>query len=223
MREVAMPYKLCSGKRNPRWAVRILVLCRLALVLALGLLLLAPVSPVVANGNSEAAKACQQGGHLGLTRVGGTPFGNTGDCVSYVAQGGTLTPVPPPVVIKINEVESNAGVPGDWVELYNAGTDTADLSGYRFLDNDDAHPAYVLPAGTTLAAGGYLVLEEGATFQFGLGAADSARLFDPAGTLVDSYSWTSHAATTYGRCPNGIGVFTTTASPTKGGANACGL
>ena len=39
---------------------------------------------------------------------------------------------------------------------------------------------------------------------------------------VDSYSWTAHAvATTYGRCPNGTGAFTTTAASTRGAANVC--
>ena len=111
-------------------------------------------------------------------------------------------------------------MPGDWVELYNAGPIAVDLSGWIFRDNDDTH-AYVLPAGTTIAAGGYVVLDE-AQFVFGLGAADSARIFDRSGSLIDAYTWTAHAATTYGRCPNGSGPFATTASATKGAANDCG-
>ncbi len=122
-------------------------------------------------------------------------------------------------LIKVNEVESNGGTPGDWVELYNAGSAAADISGYIFRDNDDTH-AYVIPAGTVVSPGAYYVLEE-AAFGFGLGGADNARLFDPAGALVDSYTWTEHATTTYGRCPNGSGAFTTTSSPTKGAVNAC--
>lgn len=124
------------------------------------------------------------------------------------------------VAVVINEVESSGGVPGDWVELYNAGGTTVDLTGYVFRDNDDSD-AYVLPAGSTIAAGGYLVLDE-ADFVFGLGGSDSARLFAPDGTtLVDSYTWTAHATTTYGRCPNGTGSFATTSSSTKGTANDC--
>lgn len=124
--------------------------------------------------------------------------------------------------VKINEVESSGGSPGDWVELYNTGTSTVDLSGYIFKDNDDSH-AYVLPAGTTIAAGGYFIVEE-AAMGFGLGSPDAARLFAPDGvTLVDSYEWTPHATTTYGRCPNGTGDFTTTTSVTKGAANDCSV
>ncbi|MGN8049461.1 lamin tail domain-containing protein [Curtobacterium sp. 22159] len=119
--------------------------------------------------------------------------------------------------VRINEVESDGGTPGDWVELTNVGTTTVDLGGYVFKDSEDAH-AYTIPAGRTVAPGGFTVLDE-ADFGFGLGKADSARVFDPRGQLVDSYSWTAHAATTYGRNPDGTGAFQETAEPTKGAAN----
>ncbi len=123
------------------------------------------------------------------------------------------------LAVKINEVESSGGTPGDWVEFYNTGSTTADISGYVFLDNGTT--GYVIPAGTTIPAGGFLVLDE-AQFGFGLGSADDARFFAPDGvTLLDSYTWTSHATTTYGRCPDGSGAFTTTLAPTRGAANAC--
>jgi hypothetical protein len=124
-----------------------------------------------------------------------------------------------PIVV-FNEVESSGGTPGDWAEIYNAGFNTADLSGYTFKDNQDAD-IYVLPAGSTIPVGGYLVLDE-ADFDFGLGGADSVRLFDPEMNLVADYSWLVHApATSYGRCPNGVGAFETTAATTKGAANSC--
>jgi hypothetical protein len=45
------------------------------------------------GGNSAAAHACQQGGYANLIGTNGTTdttFSNTGQCVSYAAQGGTL-------------------------------------------------------------------------------------------------------------------------------------
>jgi hypothetical protein len=124
------------------------------------------------------------------------------------------------LAVKINEVESNGGTPGDWVELINTGTTVADLSGYVFRDNATTG-GYVIPNGTTLAAGAYLVLDE-AQFSFGLGGGDQARLFAPDGaTVIDQYGWTEHATTTYGRCPNGTGDFGVTATSTKGAANDC--
>jgi Lamin Tail Domain len=123
--------------------------------------------------------------------------------------------------IRINEVESTDGIPGDWVELYNSGTTSVSVGGWTFRDNNNAN-GYVLPAGTSIAAGGYLVLDETANFTFGLGGADSVRIFNPGGTLVDSYTWSTAATTTYGRCPNGTGDFATTVTITKGTANDCG-
>jgi hypothetical protein len=42
------------------------------------------------GGNSAAAHACQHGGYKNFVRSDGTLFKNTGACVSYAAQGGTL-------------------------------------------------------------------------------------------------------------------------------------
>jgi len=123
--------------------------------------------------------------------------------------------------LRINEVESSGGTPGDWIELYNFGSSPISIGGYTLLDNDDTHIPYAIPAGTTIAAGGYYVADE-ASFVFGLGAADAVRLFSPTGTLVESYSWTTHAVVTYGRCPDGTGAFTSTSASTKGTANTCG-
>jgi hypothetical protein len=127
--------------------------------------------------------------------------------------------------IRINEIESSGGVPGDWVELINTSPTAVDLSGWVLKDNDDTH-SYVLPAATTLAPGGLLVLNEvvsgAGEFNFGLGSADSVRLYDGLANLVDAHTWTAHAATTYGRCPNGSGAFTTSTASTKGALNDCG-
>lgn len=131
--------------------------------------------------------------------------------------------------VRINEVESQDGNPGDWVELTNVGTTTIELGGYVMRDSEDDH-AWTIPAGTTVAPGGFTVLDEaqagsgtgtgtGTGFDFGLGKADSVRLYDPRGLLVDQYSWTAHAATTYGRNPDGTGEFAETAEPTKGATN----
>jgi hypothetical protein len=124
--------------------------------------------------------------------------------------------------VTINEIESSGGVPGDWVELTNTGTAAADVSGWRVLDGDDSHTAYALPAGSTIAVGGYLLVEE-AAFGFGLGGADTVRLYDAGGALVDRHDWATHAPSTYGRCPDGTGGFRSTTRITKGAANDCSI
>ena len=125
---------------------------------------------------------------------------------------------PAPGVV-VNEVESQGGTPGDWAELANPTTAPVDVSGWVIKDDDDTHSFVIAPA-TTIAAGGQQAFDTDPSF--GFGAADSVRLFTADGTLVDSYTWTAHATTTYGRCPSGTGAFTTTATPTKGTANSCG-
>jgi hypothetical protein len=154
----------------------------------------------------------------------GVVTGLTAGTVQVVATVGGVTgqttlTVVAPAAIKINEIESNGGTPGDWVELYNSTAASVDVSGWVIKDNDDSH-SYALPAGTSIAAGGYLVAEE-ANLGFGLGAPDAVRLYNQFAIPVDSYNWDTHATTTYGRCPNATGTFATTASSTKGAANAC--
>lgn len=141
-------------------------------------------------------------------------------CSNSVCVPGDVVACGPDAKIVINEVESSGGVPGDWIELFNAGTRPVDVSGWALRDNDDTHN-FLIATGSVIAPGAYLVVEE-ASLTFGLGGADSARLFDASATLVDSYVWTAHAGVTYGRCPNGTGAFANTASSTKGSTNQCG-
>ncbi|MEN6635979.1 MAG: lamin tail domain-containing protein [Clostridiaceae bacterium] len=54
-------------------------------------------------------------------------------------------------------VDESLGTP-DWIELYNSGTVPLDLSGYGVSDNLRNLHKFVVPEGTTLAAGEYLVL-----------------------------------------------------------------
>jgi hypothetical protein len=124
--------------------------------------------------------------------------------------------------VRINEIESNDGTPGDWVELRNNGGASVDISGYVIKDNADDH-AFVVPTATTLAAGAYYVADVDAdeATGFGLGGNDSVRLFAATGTQIDSYSWTSHATSTFARCADGTGEFATSASSTKGAVNDC--
>lgn len=123
--------------------------------------------------------------------------------------------------VKINEVESSGGTPGDWIELVNLSGGAIDVSGTVVTDSDTVGHRFTLPAGSEIAAGGYLVLEE-ADFGFGLGAADAVHLFDVDGTTeLDATSWTAHAGTTWGRCTDATGPFTETAAATKGAANRC--
>ncbi|KAB1639299.1 lamin tail domain-containing protein [Pseudoclavibacter terrae] len=159
---------------------------------------------------------------------------NLAAAVALMIGGGAVLAVPAPANatelpvsgsgdVVINEIESSGGQPGDWLELFNPSTKAIDLEGYVLTDNSPEDPThrYTVPAGTVVAAGAHLVIEDGES-DLGLGGADSVRLFGTDGTtVVDEYSWSRHAATTYGRCPDGTGEFARTAVATKGSANVC--
>jgi len=156
------------------------------------------------------------------TTYGRCPDGSGAFVTTAASTRGTINNCgAPTAAVKINEVESNADAIGDWVELFNTSAQPVDLSGYVFRDDDNTR-GYTLPAGSIIPANGYLVLLD-SQFGFGLGNGDQARLFAPGGvTLVDSYAWPTHAAITYGRCPDGTGAFASTTVSTRGTANVCG-
>ncbi|AUX42512.1 uncharacterized protein SOCE26_039450 [Sorangium cellulosum] len=131
------------------------------------------------------------------------------------------TTVPGEGTVVINEVSSSGS---DFVELYNAGGETVDLGGWTLTDNDPTH-TFVLPAETTLAAGGFLVIEGESgsgplRLSFGLGSGDSAILYTPGGAVADEHTWASHVATA-SRCPDGAGAFVAPTPATPGAANSC--
>jgi Ca2+-binding RTX toxin-like protein len=123
--------------------------------------------------------------------------------------------------VVINEVESSDPAPGpDFVELYNNGNATVDISGYLIRDSDDGH-TFTVPGGTNLSAGAYYLADN---LGFGLGGSDQARLFLADDTLLDGWSWGADAAATFGRCPDGagaVGAFTWTLSSTPNATNKC--
>ncbi len=123
-------------------------------------------------------------------------------------------------LISINEVVSTNGVPNDWIELFNAAPTQADVSNLIIKDDNDDN-VYVIAAGTKIPAGGFLVLEQ-SDLGFGLGSADAARLFAADGvTIISAFSWTEHAATSYGSCPDGSSRLQVTTTQTKGAPNDC--
>jgi len=130
-----------------------------------------------------------------------------------------------PVVL--NEVVPAAPDGGpDWLEIYNRSAERVSVAGWSLRDSDDAH-VWTVPAGVSIPAGGFLVLRQSAApgepgFDFGLGGADSARLFDADGALVDATTWAEGAAPagrSWGRWPDG-GEWYVLRTPTPGAPNA---
>jgi hypothetical protein len=156
------------------------------------------------NGSEAAATLARCPDGVGSFLLAYPTAGASNDCV---------------VPVRINEVESDGTSPDDWIELVNPTDAALDVSGIVVKDDDDGH-AYTIPANTRIAAGGYLVIERDA-LGFGLGGGDAVRLFD-GDRVIDETTWgAGHAATTWGRCPDGDGPFEVTAEATKGAVNLC--
>lgn len=87
----------------------------------------------------------------------------------YPSPGATNTDALPPITVYINEWMAENSKDGgiadpvdghydDWFELYNAGTNTADLAGY-YLSDDPADPfKFKIPSGYVIPAGGFLLV-----------------------------------------------------------------
>lgn len=122
--------------------------------------------------------------------------------------------------VRISEIESQDGEPGDWFELVNNGSEAVELSGWIVKDDKDEN-VWTLPEGARIEAGQHLAIDQDDTgetgFPFGLGKADQLRLFLPDGTPVDQVAWEKHAATTYIRVD---GALVESAEATKGTPNA---
>ena len=112
---------------------------------------------------------------------------------------------PPGAQVRINEFST--GVDGaltdEFVEIVNAGTASVDLSGYKLVYRSATGTSDVslgvLPDGTTLAAGAFLLFggsgyagAHPADLSFSTSLSSSGGgvgLRDPTGTLVDSVAW----------------------------------
>ena len=127
-------------------------------------------------------------------------------------------------MVFINEVESSdAGGGNDWIEIVNAGETDVDISGWFVSDDQKLNrlsdgSTWRIAEGTILKAGEVLVLEDTIDFDFGLGKADEANLYNKDSVCMDSYAWSGHAAGTYARVPDGTGEFVDQ-EPTKGSLN----
>ena len=121
------------------------------------------------------------------------------------------------VINEINYNSSDAFDTEDWVELYNNGSETINLSGWILKDDDDAHE-FIFAEGTSLSSGGYLVVcrnqelfnsmmsgvSSVGDMDFGLSSdGDCIRLYTSENVLTDEVCYLSTAP--WSELPNGNG------------------
>lgn len=117
---------------------------------------------------------------------------------------------------------------GEWVELYNKGNWAIDLSGWYLTDVLATPHSLAITAtnsstgSTMIPAHGYLVVYRNHDGSFELNNSnDGVRLYNQISVLIDSYNYLDSITEnkTWGRIPNGIGVWTSGLTPTPGGSN----
>ncbi len=104
----------------------------------------------------------------------------------------------------------------DWIEIYNKGSQTVDLSGYFLTDDQDELSKWEFPEGTELASGEYLtVWMDKDTLQAGLhanfklsGNGEIVILLNENQEIIDEVLFNAHITDeSYSRMPNGTGGF----------------
>lgn len=104
----------------------------------------------------------------------------------------------------------------DWIELYNNTDSPINLEGFSLTDDAGNLTKWSFPAGTSIAANGYLIIwadedleQEGLHADFKLSAGgESIVLSDTDGTILDQIDYPEQTTdVSFGRAPNGTGDF----------------
>jgi hypothetical protein len=111
-----------------------------------------------------------------------------------------------------NTIENGGKYP-DYIELKNNSSTNITLTGYALTDDPTNTTKYTFPSGTTILAGGYLLVwcdsdtsASGLHTGFGLNSAGDAALLLNNGTIVDSVTFGPQAPdVSIGRIVNGTG------------------
>lgn len=131
------------------------------------------------------------------------------------------------------DIADNYGNYEDWIELYNAGAASVDLSGYYLSDREAEPTKYAIPAGVTIPAGGFLRFwcssrntYAGTNYHTNFKltqttGTEDVVFADPTGTILDiqhldNPNQTDHS---WGRYPNGGANWYIYTSPTPNASN----
>jgi hypothetical protein len=143
----------------------------------------------------------------------------------------TATLAPDVSSVRLNEIlpapsgtdwdgDGTADERDEWIELYNGGATAVDLGGWILEGAAKADPvkpiSYVIPAGTVIQPGGYLVLYRKDTGIVLDDGGNAVQLVSAQGKIVDATIFnTVKADTSYGRGANGTWYRHLTPSPGK--------
>jgi hypothetical protein len=125
-------------------------------------------------------------------------------------------------VLKLNEIMSkDVNDAPDWVEVYNSGTTDMDISGYIINDKATAAGGYAIPAGTTISAGGFYLVDANESGESISSGGEDVSLAEPDGTIIDhtvTPDMSSNVGLTWAREIDGAGEWKVS-SPTPKSSN----
>lgn len=176
------------------------------------------------------------GGTLELIDPSGTPRQQLGKPQSWRGSttiGGTPAATnSQPLGVVINEVLTHTDTPlSDTIELHNVTGGLIDVGGWYLSDSDDNLQKFQIPLGTTIAANGYLILDETdfnptpntqGPNDFALDSTngDQVWLTSASGEFADQVEFgPTLNAESLGRLPNGIGRLVPQSRRTLGSVN----
>lgn len=118
----------------------------------------------------------------------------------------------------INEILPHPSTGSDWVELYNLGSETMNLSGFRLEDTSTGSAMRVFPTGTQVLSLGYVVMTVGSRLT---DTNDAVNLKDNNGNLLDSYSYQIGPGIdkSFGRYPDGVNNWIIFSNPSPNSPN----
>src|SRR3989338_10460922 len=142
--------------------------------------------------------------------------------------------------IRINEImyDLNGSDTGrEWIEVYNDGSESLNLSAWRFYENGEKHGLNLIQGSWSLEAGGYIIIADNSTSFLADNPSYSSTLFDSSFSLLNTgeslalwngseyfsnttYSSSSGAAGD-GKSLQLIDSVWQSCTPTLGSANSC--
>ena len=148
----------------------------------------------------------------------------------------SATPTPPyrppdPAEIRLNEFlpnssdkdwngDGDANAYDEWIELVNLADCPVDLTGWQLDDATGGTAPYRFPAGTILQAHSFGLYSRTVTGVALNNDADTVRLLDPSGAMVDGYNYVEAGQNvSYSRTIDGGGTWTQSYPPSPGGPN----
>lgn len=137
----------------------------------------------------------------------------------------TATPSPEPDTVYPTAMRVNEWLPDpegsdselEFIELMNTGQVEVDIGGWKVDDAEGSSSPYSIPAGTRVAAGGFISFTSAVTNISLSNSGDTVRLLDPNGAVQSTFTYaSSHEGVSWNRLDDGQAESTTL---TPGAAN----